>query len=109
MSPPEQNLWRRARSGPGWVAMMVLVLAAWGAVQLVGRRWSYGALCLAAALGYLMIHQQDPVGLVTCDSKIQTVIAPHSEQAGASALTSSTSPRWPGRMNVTLQCCATAF
>ena len=26
------------------------------------------AICLAAALGYLMIHQQDPVGLVTFDT-----------------------------------------
>ena len=28
-------------------------------------------ICLAAALGYLMIHQQDPVGLITFDEKIQ--------------------------------------
>ena len=28
------------------------------------------AICLAAALGYLMIHQQDPVGLVTFDTHI---------------------------------------
>ena len=27
------------------------------------------AICLAAALGYLMIHQQDPVGLVTFDTQ----------------------------------------
>jgi uncharacterized protein (DUF58 family) len=38
------------------------------------------AICLAAALGYLMIHQQDPVGLVTCDTKIQTVLPPHSKR-----------------------------
>src|SRR5262249_11667115 len=30
------------------------------------------AICLAAALGYLMIHQQDPVGLVTFDTRIRT-------------------------------------
>ena len=29
------------------------------------------AICLAAALGYLMIHQQDPVGLVTFDTQIR--------------------------------------
>ena len=27
------------------------------------------AICLAAALGYLMIHQQDPVGLITFDQQ----------------------------------------
>src|ERR671916_1234240 len=42
-------------------------------------KFEYG-ICLAAALGYLMIHQQDPVGLVTCDTKIQTVIPPHSKR-----------------------------
>src|SRR3954466_1767566 len=29
------------------------------------------SVCLAAALGYLMIHQQDPVGLITFDDKIR--------------------------------------
>jgi uncharacterized protein (DUF58 family) len=29
------------------------------------------SICLAAALGYLMIHQQDPVGLVTFDERIR--------------------------------------
>ncbi len=29
------------------------------------------AICLAAALCYLMIHQQDPVGLITFDEKIR--------------------------------------
>src|SRR5580704_2327006 len=38
------------------------------------------AICLAAALGYLMIHQQDPVGLVTFDQKIRTVLPPHSKR-----------------------------
>jgi uncharacterized protein (DUF58 family) len=38
------------------------------------------AICIAAALGYLMIHQQDPVGLVTFDSKIRTVLPPHSKR-----------------------------
>ncbi|MCE9533761.1 MAG: DUF58 domain-containing protein [Planctomycetes bacterium] len=38
------------------------------------------AICLAAALGYLMIHQQDPVGLVTFDKKIQTVLPPKSKR-----------------------------
>jgi uncharacterized protein (DUF58 family) len=38
------------------------------------------AICLAAALGYLMIHQQDPVGLVTFDSRIQTSLPPRSKR-----------------------------
>jgi len=38
------------------------------------------AICLAAALGYLMIHQQDPVGLVTFDSRIQTCLPPRSKR-----------------------------
>src|SRR5271170_4893398 len=38
------------------------------------------AVCLAAALGYLMIHQQDPVGLVTFDSRIQACLPPRSKR-----------------------------
>lgn len=38
------------------------------------------AICLAAALGYLMIHQQDPVGLVTFDTRIQTSLPPRSKR-----------------------------
>src|ERR1700738_2303742 len=39
----------------------------------------YG-ICLAAALGYLMIHQQDPVGLITFDTRVQTCLPPHSKR-----------------------------
>jgi uncharacterized protein (DUF58 family) len=38
------------------------------------------AICLAAALGYLMIHQQDPVGLVTFDTHIQASLPPKSKR-----------------------------
>jgi uncharacterized protein (DUF58 family) len=38
------------------------------------------AICLAAALGYLMIHQQDPVGLVTFDTRIRTSLPPRSKR-----------------------------
>jgi uncharacterized protein (DUF58 family) len=38
------------------------------------------AICLAAALGYLMIHQQDPVGLVTFDTRIQACLPPRSRR-----------------------------
>src|SRR4029078_2312921 len=42
-------------------------------------KFEYG-ICLAAALGYLMIHQQDPVGLVTFDTETRSVIPPHSKR-----------------------------
>ena len=38
------------------------------------------AICLAAALGYLMIHQQDPVGLLTFDEKIRSSLAPKTKR-----------------------------
>src|ERR1700683_5352276 len=38
------------------------------------------AICLAAALGYMMIHQQDPVGLVTFDTRIQASLPPRSKR-----------------------------
>src|SRR5437588_639144 len=43
-------------------------------------KFEYG-ICLAAALGYLMIHQQDPVGLVTFDTRIQTSLPPRSKRS----------------------------
>jgi uncharacterized protein (DUF58 family) len=39
------------------------------------------AICLAAALCYLMIHQQDPVGLLTFDTKIRSSLAPKSRRS----------------------------
>ncbi|RPI89474.1 MAG: DUF58 domain-containing protein, partial [Planctomycetaceae bacterium] len=38
------------------------------------------SVCLAAALAYLMIHQQDPVGLVTFDEKIRNCLPPRSRR-----------------------------
>ncbi len=38
------------------------------------------AICLAAALGYLMIHQQDPVGLITFDTHIRASLPPKSKR-----------------------------
>ncbi len=38
------------------------------------------AICLAAALGYLMIHQQDPVGLVTFDTAVRASLPPRSKR-----------------------------
>src|SRR4051794_14013938 len=42
-------------------------------------KFDYG-ICLAAALGYLMIHQQDPVGLVAFDTAIRTSLPPRSRR-----------------------------
>jgi len=39
------------------------------------------AICLAAALCYLMIHQQDPVGLLTFDQKIRGSLAPKARRS----------------------------
>jgi uncharacterized protein (DUF58 family) len=39
------------------------------------------SICLAAALCYLMIHQQDPVGLFTFDEKIRSSLAPKSRRS----------------------------
>jgi uncharacterized protein (DUF58 family) len=44
------------------------------------------AICLAAALGYLMIHQQDPVGLVTFDTRIQASLPPKSKRTQLAAI-----------------------
>lgn len=38
------------------------------------------AICLAAALCYLMIHQQDPVGLLAFDEQIRHSLAPASKR-----------------------------
>ena len=37
-------------------------------------------ICLAAALGYLMIHQQDPVGLITFDESIRASLPARSKR-----------------------------
>jgi uncharacterized protein (DUF58 family) len=38
------------------------------------------AICLAAALGYLMIHQQDPVALVAFDTQLRACLPPRSKR-----------------------------
>lgn len=38
------------------------------------------AICLAAALCYLMIHQQDPVGLITFDQRVRDSLPPRSKR-----------------------------
>ena len=39
------------------------------------------SICLAAALCYLMIHQQDPVGLLTFDKKIRNSLPPKARRS----------------------------
>ena len=38
------------------------------------------AICLAASLCYLMVHQQDPVGLITFDQRVRDSLAPRSKR-----------------------------
>jgi uncharacterized protein (DUF58 family) len=42
-------------------------------------KFEYG-ICLAAALCYLMVQQQDPVGLITFDEKIRQSLPPRSKR-----------------------------
>jgi uncharacterized protein (DUF58 family) len=42
-------------------------------------KFDYG-ICLAAALAYLMIHQQDPVGLITFDQRVRDSLPPRSKR-----------------------------
>ena len=44
------------------------------------------SICLAAALAYLMIHQQDPVGLVTFDETIRASLPPRSRRTQLAAI-----------------------
>lgn len=43
-------------------------------------KFEYG-ISLAAALGYLMIHQQDPVGLIAFDQQVRQSLAPRSKRS----------------------------
>ncbi|HTU21026.1 MAG TPA: DUF58 domain-containing protein [Gemmataceae bacterium] len=63
----------------GYLVMDLSASMAWTHRQEL-TKFEY-AICLAAALGYLMIHQQDPVGLVTFDTRIQTSLPPRSKRA----------------------------
>lgn len=46
------------------------------------------SICLAAALAYLMIRQQDPVGLVTFDTKLGACVPPRSRRGQLPAILS---------------------
>jgi len=43
-------------------------------------KFEYG-ICLAAALGYLMVQQQDPVGLITFDEKVRAMLPAKSKRS----------------------------
>jgi uncharacterized protein (DUF58 family) len=62
----------------GYLVMDLSASMAWTHRQEL-TKFEY-AICLAAALGYLMIHQQDPVGLVTFDTSIRTSLPPRSKR-----------------------------
>jgi len=62
----------------GYLVMDLSASMAWTYRQEL-TKFEY-AICLAAALGYLMIHQQDPVGLVTFDTSIRTSLPPRSKR-----------------------------
>jgi uncharacterized protein (DUF58 family) len=62
----------------GWLVMDLSASMAYTYRQEL-TKFEYG-ICLAAALGYLMIHQQDPVGLVTFDTRIQACLPPRSKR-----------------------------
>ena len=49
------------------------------------------SICLAAALCYLMIHQQDPVGLITFDEAIRDSIKPKSKRTQLGTILSALS------------------
>ena len=53
-------------------------------------KFEYG-VSLAAATCYLMIHQQDPVGLITFDEKIVSSLRPRARRGNSA----TSSPCWP--------------
>lgn len=74
--------------------------AALGAADETLTKFDY-AVCLAAALGYLMIYQQDPVGLVAFDEKLTTVIPPKSKRSQLGTILSVLANLKPvGRTNI---------
>lgn len=56
------------------------------------------SICLAAALAYMMVHQQDPVGLITFDEKIRAILPAKSKRSQLGsilALLSKSKPTGP--------------
>lgn len=64
------------------------------------------AVCLAAAIAYLMIHQQDPVGLITFDEKIRGSLPAKSKRTQLGnllALLSRSKPSGPTEIAANLK------
>lgn len=64
------------------------------------------SICLAAAISYLMIHQQDPIGLITFGEKIQDCLPPRSKRTQLGnllALLAKSHPRGPTDIAANLQ------
>ncbi len=55
------------------------------------------ATCLAAALGYMMINQQDAVGLVTFDDEVRSYLPPKSKRSQLVAIISELSKARAGK------------
>ena len=63
-------------------------------------------ICLAAALAYLMVHQQDPIGLLTFDEKIRSSLPAKSKRtqlANILALLAKAKPTGPTDIAPNLQ------
>lgn len=88
----------------GWLLMDISESMAYTYRQEL-TKFDY-AICLAAALSYLMIHQQDPVGLVLFDDKIRGSLPPRSKRTQLSnmlALLARSKPGGPTDIAVNLQ------
>lgn len=62
------------------------------------------AICLAAALCYLMIQQQDPVGLITFDEQIRECLPPRSKRTQLGAVLSLLSRAKPSGKTEIAKC-----
>ncbi|MDR2438363.1 MAG: DUF58 domain-containing protein [Planctomycetaceae bacterium] len=59
------------------------------------------SICLAASLAYLMVHQQDPVGLITFDETIKQSLKPQSRRTQLGTILSVLSKLQPtGQTNI---------
>ena len=54
------------------------------------------SICLAAALGYLMIRQQDPVGLFVFDEAIRHVLPPKAKRSHLTQILTTLARALPG-------------
>ncbi|MHC4984129.1 MAG: DUF58 domain-containing protein [Planctomycetota bacterium] len=54
------------------------------------------SICLAAALGYMMIHHQDSVGLVTFDEEIRTFLPPRMKRSHLTNIIGTLARTGPG-------------